>query len=189
MSLTQERLVDLLDEIGLRHWDAADADLGVVVPFAVESITRPSILVHARVDGDGLIFSAMVTQFMKVPADHPHAELFMQALLHEAYVTALGQWELDPSDGEVRVTVQLPLFGTEPTAKQVARVVGAAAQLAERAWPRLLSILEHGEDPVLEKQGGGLGDDAKARELRRLQLRMQQLISSTRKDPDDKETN
>lgn len=189
MPLTQARLVDLLDEVGLRHWDSSDEGLGVVVPFAVDSVTRPSILVHARVDGDGLVFSAMVTQFIRVLSNHPHLDLIMQAMLHESYMTALGQWELDPSDGEVRVTVQLPLFGAEPTARQVARVVGAAAQLAEHAWPRFLSILERGDDPELEKHNTQLGQDAKTRELHRLQLRMQQLISSTRDSSDGKDTN
>jgi hypothetical protein len=135
--------------------------------------TRPTIIVHVRVDADGSVLTAMVTAFLRVP-EHPHLPMLMQAMLHEAYLTTMGQWEMDPLDGEVRVTVQLPMFDAVPTARQVHRIVAAAAQLADRAWPRLLSILETGDDPALTRGG----EDPVRDELRRLQVRMQALLGS-----------
>jgi hypothetical protein len=80
----------------------------------------------------------------------------------------------------VRVTVQLPLFDAEPTVRQVSRTVTAAAQLADRAWPRLVAILSTGEDPVLAEDG----DDPVRHELRRLQMRMQELLRAKREEPE-----
>lgn len=174
MSCSPERLFELLDECGLRRWNASEAKNGCLVAFMGQHVTRPSIIVHVRADSDGTVLTATVTAFLRVPPDHPHLPLLMQAMLHEAFLTNLGQWEMDPSDGEVRVTVQLPLFDAEPTPRQVYRIVAAAAQLADRAWPRLLSILEAGDDPVLSQNG----DDPVHAELRRLQVRMQTLLGS-----------
>lgn len=171
MPCTPDRLLELLDEGGFRHWNAPDTEDGCLVAFMGRHMTRPTIIVHVRVDSDGTVLTAMVTAFLRV-LEHPSLPVLMQAMLHEAYLTNLGQWEMDPSDGEVRVTVQLPLFDAEPTARQVARTVTAAAHLADRAWPRLLSILETGEDPVLTEDA----DDPARQELRRLQMRMQELL-------------
>lgn len=170
MPCTPERLLELLDQGGFRHWDAPDPKDGCLVAFMGRHATRPTIIVHVRVDSDGSVLTAMVTAFLRI-TDHPSLRLLMQAMLHEAYLTNLGQWEMDPSDGEVRVTVQLPLFDAEPTARQVSRTLTAAAHLADRAWPRLLTILETGEDPALSED-----DDPGRAELRRLQLRMHELL-------------
>ncbi len=179
MTCTPEKLLELLDEAGLRHWNSPDPKDGCLIAFIGEHATRPSIFVHVRVDADGTVLTAMVTAFLRVPF-HEHLPVLMQAMLHEAFLTNLGQWEMDPRDGEVRVTVQLPLFDAIPSARQVQRVVSAVAQLADRAWPRLLSILESGEDPVLSEDG----DDPARDELRRLQVRMQTLLRTKRDQKD-----
>lgn len=171
MPCSPQRLLELLDEAGFRHWNAPDPADGCLVAFVGQHATRPTIIVHARVDSDCTVLTAMVTAFLRV-AEHPSLPVLMQAMLHEAYLTNMGQWEMDPTDGEVRVTVQLPLFDAEPTVRQVSRTVTAAAQLADRAWPRLISILSTGEDPVLAEEG----DDPVRHELRRLQMRMQELL-------------
>ncbi|MFW5739880.1 MAG: hypothetical protein ACOC1F_05900 [Myxococcota bacterium] len=173
MTCSPERLLELLDAGGFRHWDAPDPEDGCLVAFMGEHMTRPTVIVHMRVDSDGSVLTAMVTAFLRV-AEHPSLPVLMQAMLHEAYMTKLGQWEMDPSDGEVRVTVQLPLFDAEPTARQVARTVTAAAHLADRAWPRLLSILETGDDPMLTVDADA--EDPARQELRRLQMRMHELL-------------
>ncbi|PKN49616.1 MAG: hypothetical protein CVU63_01650 [Deltaproteobacteria bacterium HGW-Deltaproteobacteria-20] len=175
MPCTPERLLELLSEGGFRYWTAPNPADGCLVAFMGNHATRPTIIVHVRMDSDGAVLTAMVTAFLRV-SDHPSLPVLMQAMLHEAYLTNLGQWEMDPSDGEVRVTVQLPLFDAEPTVRQVGRTVTAAAHLADRAWPRLLAILETGEDPVLEEEV----DDPARRELRRLQIRMQELLRAQR---------
>ncbi len=171
MPCTPERLLELLDESGFRQWNAPDPEDGCLVAFMGQHMTRPTIIVHVRADSDGTVLTAMVTAFLRV-MDHPSLPVLMQAMLHEAYLTKLGQWEMDPSDGEVRVTVQLPVFDAEPTARQVARTVTAAAHLADRAWPRLLAILETGEDPVIDEGG----EDGARKELGRLQMRMHELL-------------
>jgi hypothetical protein len=179
MACTSQRLLELLNEAGFRYWTAPNPEDGCLVSFMGNHATRPTVFVHVRVDSDGSVLTAMVTAFLRV-ADHPSLPVLMQAMPHEAYLTVLGQWEMDPSDGEVRVTVQLPLFDAEPTANQVARTVTAAARLADRAWPRLLAILETGQDPVLEEDD----DDPARKELRRLQIRMQELLQAQRSKTD-----
>lgn len=178
MPCSPERLLELLDEGGFRHWNAPDPADGCLVAFMGQHATHPSIIVHVRVDSDGAVLTAMVTAFLRV-TEHASLPVLMQAMLHEAYLTNLGQWEMDPNDGEVRVTVQLPLFDAEPTARQVARIVTSAAHLADRAWPRLLAILETGEDPALTADE----DDPARRELRRLQIRMQELLRVQNTEP------
>ncbi len=173
MTCSPQRLLELLDEAGLRHWNAPDIKDGCLVAFMGEHATRPTIIVHVRVDADGTVLTATVTAFLRVP-EHPHLPVLMQAMLHEAYLTTLGQWEMDPLDGEVRVTVQLPVFDSKPTARQVHRIVAAAAQLADRAWPLLLTFLETGDDPTLL---AGVEDPVRD-ELRRLQVRMQALLGT-----------
>lgn len=179
MTCSPDRLLELLDEAGLRHWNAPDTKDGCIVAFMGEHATRPTVMVHVRSDAGGNVLTATVTAFLRVP-DHPHLPVLMQAMLHEAYLTNLGQWEMDHRDGEVRVTVQLAVFDTEPTPRQVHRIVSSAAQLADRAWPRLLQILETGEDPALAEGG----EDPVRDELRRLQTRMQALLGTPREPGD-----
>ncbi len=179
MTCSSDKLLELLDEAGLRHWNAPDTKDGCIVAFMGEHATRPTVMVHVRSDAGGNVLTATVTSFLRVP-DHPHLPVLMQAMLHEAYLTNLGQWEMDHRDGEVRVTVQLAVFDTQPTARQVHRIVSSAAQLADRAWPRLLQILETGEDPALAEGG----EDPVRDELRRLQTRMQALLGTPREPGD-----
>lgn len=175
MTCSPDRLLELLDEAGLRHWNAPDSKDGCLVAFMGEHETRPTVIVHVRVDAEGSIVTAMVTAFLRVP-EHEHLPMLMQAMLHEAYLTNLGQWEMDPCDGEVRVTVQLPVFDSHPTPRQIHRIVSSVAQLADRAWPRLLQILQTGDDPELTEGG----EDPVRDELKRLQVRMQALLGTKR---------
>ena len=137
MPCSPERLLELLDASGFRHWNAPDPNDGCLVAFMGQHMTRPTIIVHVRVDSDGTVLTAMVTAFLRV-ADHPSLPVLMQAMLHEAYLTNLGQWEMDPGDGEVRVTVQLPIFDAEPTARQV------ATQHMSRSHPTIVAARTRG---------------------------------------------
>lgn len=181
MPCSPEYLLELLDQCDLRHWNAPDPKNGCLVAFMGQHPTRPSVIVHVRADSDGTVLTATVTAFLRVPTGHPHLPVLMQAMLHEAFLTNLGQWEMDPTDGEVRVTVPLPVFDAVPTQRQVYRIVAAAAHLADRAWPRLATIVETGEDPVLTEAS----DDPVRKELRGLQARMQRLLGATKRESND----
>lgn len=171
MVCSPERLLELLDKGGFRHWDASDPEDGSLIVFRGSHSSQPFVLVHVSLDSGGEILTAMAMTTLRVK-EHPFLSALMQAMLHEAYLTSLGQWEMNSNEGEVRLTVQLPLFGTEPTELQVARIVTSAAYLVDRAWPRLCAILETGEDPALSTGS----KTSVQRELKSLQMRMQKLL-------------
>lgn len=54
--------------------------------------------------------------------DHPHTGLILQHVLFKNYETKFGTWEFDPSVGDIRLTVEIPLEDALMTEKQFNRI-------------------------------------------------------------------
>lgn len=86
-----------------------------------------------------------------VSVNHPHLMLLLQQMLYANYQTKFGSWEYDPSDGDLKFTVELPVEDGTITLKQFHRIVsGAFTALDSQA--AFKKILETGKVPAEESQ-------------------------------------
>lgn len=78
--------------------------------------------------------------------EHEHLPLVLQHILTINYNEKFGAWEFDPSDGEVRFAVEIPLEDASMTEKQFNRILGHVLN-SEEHFVNILKILETGELP------------------------------------------
>ena len=91
---------------------------------------------HDSQDGDLLL---LTPYFLRAPRESgpPGARTrLLEALLALNFELALGSFELDPADGEVRFRLSWPLGDAWPDDTALARAVAAVRHALEAAWPR-----------------------------------------------------
>jgi len=82
--------------------------------------------------------------------DHEHAGLVLQQMLKINYEEKFGTWEFDPTDGEVRFAVEIPLEDAVMTENQFQRIFKHVFNSADN-FGILTKILETGELPADEE--------------------------------------
>jgi hypothetical protein len=91
-------------------------------------------------------------EFLKVFApsvyrcqDSPNQLSVFFALLHICWQTKMLQYEYDPTDGEVRATIEFPLEDATLTEKQFMRILFSLVEMIDRYDPIIRKALETGE--------------------------------------------
>ncbi len=79
--------------------------------------------------------------------DHEHAGKVLSHMLYLNYQTKFGTWEFDPSDGDIRLAVEIPLEDAIMTQKQFHRILGYMMVNGSSAADEIMSILKTGEVP------------------------------------------
>lgn len=79
--------------------------------------------------------------------DHPHAGLALAHMLHLNYNTKFGTWEYDPTDGDIRLAIEIPLEDAIMTQKQFDRIMGMAFRNGGDMAKEIRHILNTGEVP------------------------------------------
>ena len=116
----------------------------VTIPFDHERVGKLVAMVTLEEDGAFLkIFSPKLFTYL----DGPHKLPLMQTLLLISWETKMLQWEYDPSDGEIRATIEFPLEDAVLTRRQFDRAFGSLLQMIELFHPRLKAVIETGSDP------------------------------------------
>lgn len=113
--------------------------------------------------------------------DHQHAGLILQHLLYLNYKTKFGTWEFDPSDGDIRLAIEIPLEDAKMTENQFNRVMGYMISDASDHVEEIKEIMETGKIPVEEEEENNTD------EIRNILLRMLETLdgdTSSNKDDD-----
>mgnify|MGYP002642063193 CR=1 FL=1 len=79
--------------------------------------------------------------------DHKYAGQVLSHLLFLNYKTKFGTWEFDPSDGDIRLAVEIPLEDALMTEKQFLRIKDFMVQNGDTHADEILHILKTGEAP------------------------------------------
>jgi len=150
-----------------------EARSSILVPFGFAEAGFDRVVLVVRLQEDGEFFEIIVPNLFKYP-DGPNKLPLMQTLLHISWETKMLQWEYDPSDGEIRATIEFPLEDAVMTSRQFFRAFDAMLQFVQVYGPRIRAVIETGADPgrrpsdaapdelarsFLEYLRGGGGDD------------------------------
>jgi hypothetical protein len=76
----------------------------------------------------------------------------MQTLLQIAYSTNLLQLEYDPDDGEIRVTVDIPIIDSRLTAKQLEFALDCIMHGLDNEHHKIVDAMRHGLTPESDRE-------------------------------------
>ena len=82
--------------------------------------------------------------------DHKHLNVLLPQLLYFNYGTKFGSWEYDPSDGDIRLVVEIPLEDAKMTEKQFTRIMSMMAGTSDEYVGKIKNILKTGKVPQSE---------------------------------------
>lgn len=147
MAVTLEEVKSKLDEIGFNYQDSNKHDSAVHLMFGDDNFDG---YVKIELEEDGELIQFYCNQMIEAKPlavkDHENKLLVLQFLLDRNYKEKFGTWELDPSDGEIRFAVEIPLEDNTLTDKQFARIMKRVAGTQEE-FEAIDKILETGEYP------------------------------------------
>lgn len=110
-----------------------------------------------RAKEEGKIFSLEmepmndVKKPLDIPNDHPHLNLVLPQLLFANYKTKFGTWEYDPSDGDLKFSIEFPIEDGTITQQQFERVL-SGVNTAFEYQAKFRHILETGALPTQEDE-------------------------------------
>ncbi len=160
MAIELSQVTDWLDSKGLRYKQAEQHPAAVHLMFGDDDFDG---YVKIELEEDGELIQFYCNQIVdSAPLrvkDHEHELHVLKHLLDLNYQEKFGTWEVDPSDGEVRFAVEIPLEDNTLTEKQFMRMLGRTLKTQEN-FEQINQILETGELPG--------GDESEAELLMKL---------------------
>ena len=148
MAITLNEIKSWLDAKGLNYIESEKHDSAVHLSFSNDGYRG---YVKIELEENGELIQVYCNELvadaepLKVK-DHKHQLLVLQYLLDRNYREKFGTWELDPTDGEVRFAVEIPLEDNTLTEKQFNRIMYRALNTQEN-FEAIHTILETGELP------------------------------------------
>jgi hypothetical protein len=148
MPITLKELTARLEEIGYSVMvpDGQDTECGL--RFATESYINPegehSVLVICKISEDGSYLELFTPNAYDSRNCKFKAALFA-SMLQVAYMTKHLQLEHDPSDGEVRFAVDIPVCDGSVTTRQLYSMVRCLTCIVEEYHPVFTHAMETGK--------------------------------------------
>lgn len=148
MAVTLEQIGGFLDSMKLKYNHGKDGS--VIVLFSGDD---DSIYSHfIRVKDEGVIFEwqmQIVTddkENLRIK-EHKYLSKVLAHLLFLNYQTKFGTWEFDPSDGDIRLAIEIPLEDATMTEKQFNRIASYMLRNGASHAEDIMYILKNGEAP------------------------------------------
>ena len=134
MATTINTISDFLDERNVKHKVEHEQE----VVFANWQIKEAgenglNIVFDLQENGEFLMISAL--RILECPTDHENLAAVLQAMAESTWKVKMMRWEYDPSDGEIRASIHLPIEDSEFTASQLHRALGCILQMCGRYLP------------------------------------------------------
>ena len=144
MAVTLDQLEQFLVARKLRYRREKDH---LVVGFRSEQFRdergRDGIAVAVRIDEQGR-YVEFVAPGLYCSRGCRHISALFQALLEVTMRTKMIRFELDPTDGEIRCTVQCPIEDGTLTAKQFDRILDGLRNAVDRWHPVIRRAMDTG---------------------------------------------
>ena len=151
MGVTLQQIADYLDNRGWTY-DFDEESARIVTGVQAENLEDFVIVV--QLDEDGRFFKLFAPHVLSEIQSHPYKDAILQTMLCISWETKMLQWEYDPSDGEIRAIIEFPLEDSILTEQQFNRCLAGLVQIVDEvAMPRLLEVMETGQDPVYADMG------------------------------------
>lgn len=80
--------------------------------------------------------------------DQQYAGKVLEFILLKNYETKFGTWEYDPADGDVRLSVEIPLLDATMTQNQFSHIIKMMITTGTNTSKQIKEILKTGEIPV-----------------------------------------
>jgi len=113
-----------------------------------------NFLIVVQLEEEGEFFKLFAPQVLAGLQHHPHKLAVLQTMLRISWETKMLQWEYDPSDGEIRAIIEFPLEDSTLTERQFNRCFqGLMEIIDEIAMPRLMAVMDTGDDPLDVEMG------------------------------------
>ena len=145
MATTFAQIEQYLGTRGLKFQRDDDRN-AILVPFGLPEAGFERVVLVVRLQENGEFFEIIVPNVFTYP-DGPNKLPLMQTLLHISWETKMLQWEYDPSDGEIRATIEFPLEDAPLTERQFFRAFDAMLQFLKVYSPRIRTVIDTGQDP------------------------------------------
>lgn len=148
MAFTLEQITGYLDNVEFKYKHEKEEERIVLVSGDEDSTYLHFI--RAKEDGDIFEWNMQILDENKdnlTIKNHKYENKVLSYILYLNYSTKFGTWEYDPSDGDIRLAVEIPLEDALMTEKQFMRIMSLMIKDAAKASDEILSILETGEIP------------------------------------------
>lgn len=103
-----------------------DVEKEVIIFQISDDSNKGSVFIRAKEDGElfAMDFEPMMVEnnFLDIKPNHPHINTLLMRMLYENYMCKFGTWEYDPNDGDIKMTVEIPLEDAKMTEKQFRRI-------------------------------------------------------------------
>ncbi len=176
MAVTLKQIVGYLDKADLKY-DYNEEDERILLVSGDEDSTYTHFI-RAKDDGDIFEWQMQILNANKDSLHikgHEHAAKVLSHILYLNYQTKFGTWEYDPTDGDIRLAVEIPLEDALITEKQFHRIAGLMLRDGSSHADQIMHILNTGEIPE---------DDKEAEMIAQLEAMLAQLKGDS-SDSDD----
>lgn len=144
MATTLDQLASYLD---LRGWHYHRDAENQRIYTGVKAQNLENFLIVLNLSENGEFLQLQAPQILSL-TDHIYKGPALQTLATIQYQVKMLRLEYDPSDGEIRASIELPLEDAPLTQRQFDRALSGLIQLVDHhAIPRLRQTLATGTDP------------------------------------------
>jgi len=150
MAVTAKEISTWLDNQDIKHRIVNESE--ILFSININSGDR-YIGINIKVQEDGELFQVYSNLLIDEEAnmlkvkDHQYSFLILQYILSLNYEDKFGTWEFDPTDGEIRLAVEIPLEDAIMTEKQFKRILNYVINGSDEGFKAVLDIMETGEKP------------------------------------------
>lgn len=150
MAVTLIEIKGWLDNLEINYQESQKDESVMLFGFQGKNESKCMVKVELEEDGELLqVYCNLIIDEdqnrLKIK-DHEHKALVLQHILTINYNEKFGAWEFDPTDGEIRFAIEIPLEDAKMTEKQFKRIFGHITSSDER-FLEILKIMETGELP------------------------------------------
>ncbi|KKJ01260.1 YbjN domain-containing protein [Prochlorothrix hollandica] len=144
MAVTLDQLAQLLDQ---RNWHYQQDPESQCIYTGVKAQNLDKLFIVLNLTENGEFLQLQAPQILSL-TDHVYKGPTLQTLATIQYQVKMLRLEYDPSDGEIRGSIELPLEDASLTQRQFDRALNGLIQLVDHhAIPRLRQTLATGIDP------------------------------------------
>jgi len=149
MAITLEQISTWLTEKETNH--KHDTDKGIIIFATGNSETTQSHFIRARENGELFSWQMQILDSeldnIKIK-DNQYLLEILSHILYMNYNTKFGTWEFDPTDGDIRLVVEIPLEDAIMTEKQFSRIYGFMTANGQEGADAVRSIMKTGKAPL-----------------------------------------
>lgn len=149
MAFTLEQIGEYLKELEFNF--EHDTERDAIVTGAGKDGQSAMIFIRAKEDGE--MFSLQMEPLnddksgpFDIPMDHEHIQLLLPQLLYANFQSKFGTWEYDPSDGDIRFAIEIPLEDAKMTENQFKRIMSMVFTALDEQ-KKFKTIINTGEVP------------------------------------------